>query len=312
MINKLKFFILLFVIGFNINAQETKKDYKTENVIILIMDGPRYSETWGDPTHANIPHMANDMAQHGVIFTDFRNNGPTYTCAGHTAICTGVYQGIKNNGKEIPKNPSIFQYWLKATGKKRTDAYVIASKDKLAVLTNCKNRKWRGQYRPAQDCGYDGLYSGYRPDQITYEHSIDILKKDHPQLAIINFRQPDSWGHAGNWNNYLSSMKKTDEYMYKIFEFLRQDDFYKGKTTVFVTNDHGRHLDGHKDGFVNHEDNCEGCRRINFFAAGPDFKKDVIMESGRDLIDIPVTIAELMGFQIEKSKGEIMTELFVD
>ena len=107
-------------------------------------------------------------------------------------------------------------------------------------------------------------------------------------------------------------MKKTDEYIYKIFEYLKEDPFYAGKTTVFVTNDHGRHLDGHKDGFVSHQDNCEGCRKINFFASGPDFKENVIMESGRDLIDIPVTIGELLGFTIEKSKGNVMTELFLE
>ena len=89
------FFVLLST--FSTYSQESKK-YKTENVIVLIMDGPRYSETWGDSTHKLIPNMANHMAQRGVISTNFRNNGPTFTCSGHTAICTGVYQNVKNNG----------------------------------------------------------------------------------------------------------------------------------------------------------------------------------------------------------------------
>src|SRR5690606_914755 len=108
----------------------------------------------------------------GVIFNDFRNNGPTYTCAGHTAICTGIYQKIKNNGKELPKNPSMFQYWLKATGSHKKKAYIITSKDKLSVLTNCKDKKWNGQFRPAQSCGNDGLFSGYRSDMVTYQETI--------------------------------------------------------------------------------------------------------------------------------------------
>ena len=97
--------------------------------------------------------MANDMAQHGVIYSGFRNNGPTYTNAGHTAICTGIYQRIDNMGKELPKNPSMFQYWLKATGKPQNSAYVITSKDKLEILTNCKDRDWRDKYRPSSNCG---------------------------------------------------------------------------------------------------------------------------------------------------------------
>lgn len=300
--------VILLLTQTFVYAQQNK--YKTENVIVLIMDGPRYSETWGDSTHQYIPHFANDMAPHGVIFTDFRNEGPTYTCAGHTAICTGVYQSIKNNGKQWPKKASIFQHWLKTTGKPRNAAWVISSKDKLTVLTDCKDKKWKGQYRPMQDIGNNGLYSGYRDDHTTYVKTIEILDKYKPQLVLVNFKNPDVWGHGNNWENYLSSMKKSDEYIYLIFQHILRSEHYKDKTTIFVTNDHGRHLDGHKDGFVSHGDNCEGCRKINFFAFGPDFKENVIMESGRDLIDIPVTIGELMGFTLPDSKGEVMTELF--
>lgn len=288
------------------------KKYKTENVLVLVMDGPRYSETWGDSTHRNIPHMANDMAPEGVIYTGFRNNGPTYTVSGHTAMVTGVYEKLENTGTAYPKNPSMFQYWLKATGKEKKSAYVIASKDKLAVLTNCKDKAWRDQFRPYSDCGFNGLESGYRPDLTTFNRSLEILERDKPNLVLINFRQPDSWGHAGNYQKYLETMKNTDEYIYRIFQYIQTNPHYKDKTTIFVTNDHGRHLDGRKDGFVSHGDNCEGCRRINCFAYGPDFKKGVITGVSRELIDIPVTIGELMGFKMEKSKGQVMTELFKD
>tara|TARA_B110000046_G_scaffold183146_1_gene218638 strand:- start:1676 stop:2623 length:948 start_codon:yes stop_codon:yes gene_type:complete len=301
---------LLFVSSSFAGATE-EKHYKTENVIVLVMDGPRYSETWGDSTHQYIPRMANDMAQHGVIYTGFRNNGPTYTAAGHTAMCTGSYQSIDNTGRQYPKSPSMFQYWLKATGKKRTAAYVISSKDKLALLTNCKDKKWRDKFRPYSDCGVNGFQTGYRSDLQTYDRSIEILKKDKPNLVLINFRQPDSWGHAGNWEKYLSSMKKSDEFIFNVFRYIQLDEHYKGKTTIFVTNDHGRHLDGKKDGFISHGDNCEGCRKINCFAYGPDFKRGVITDVDRELIDIPVTIGELLGFEIEKSDGEIMKELFI-
>lgn len=302
-------FSIIALTAQNLHAQEVKK-YKTENVLVLIMDGPRYGETWGDTTHKLVPKMANQMAQFGIISTNFRNNGPTYTCSGHTAISTGVYQNVRNDGSELPKHPTMFQYYLKATGKKRSAAYVIASKDKLAILTNCKKKAWRGKFRPAQDCGYNGLNSGYRPDRVTYQKTIKILEEHKPNLVIVNFRQPDAWGHAGNYEKFLATTKQTDEYIYNIFKFISEDDHYKDKTTVFVTNDHGRHLDGKKDGYISHGDGCEGCRKINFFASGPDFKSDLIINEPREQIDIPVTIGELLGFKIEKSKGEVMTELF--
>ncbi|MCB9224512.1 MAG: sulfatase-like hydrolase/transferase [Crocinitomicaceae bacterium] len=284
--------------------------YKTKNVFIIVMDGPRWTETWGDSTHKLIPHMANDMAKEGVIFTDFKNNGPTYTTAGHTALSTGFYQSMKNNGKVLPKHPTIFQYFLKKTGLPKKSAYVITSKDKLAILTNCQKKGWYNQYRPAQDCGINGLFSGYRQDGETCRAVLRILEQDKPNLVIVNFQQPDSWGHANNWENYLKGVSTSDDYIYAIFKFIQTNEHYKDNTTIFVTNDHGRHLDGHKDGFVSHGDGCEGCRHINFFAFGPDFKKGVIMDSGREQIDIPVTAAHLLGFEIPKSDGDVMEELF--
>lgn len=313
--NTLKLSLTLFalsLVSFSFSQSSTEKNYKTENVLIIIMDGPRYSETWGDPTHQYIPRMAKDMAPQGVVYSGFRNNGPTYTCAGHTALTTGVYQRISNTGTEYPKNPSIFQYWLKKTGKAKRSAYVISSKDKLAILTDTKDKKWRGQYRPYSDCGINGLQSGYRTDKETYDSSIHILDTFIPNLVLLNFRQPDSWGHAGNWEKYLASMKRSDEFIYQVFRFIQTNEHYKDKTTIFVTNDHGRHLDGHKDGFVSHGDNCEGCRKINCFAYGPDFKQGVIIDTPRELVDIPATICELMDITMEKNEGSIMTELFLD
>ncbi len=305
------FILVLIVLLFPEVSSSQEKKYKTENVIVLIMDGPRYTETWGDPTHQYIPRLANDMLPHGSFYPNFRNNGPTYTAAGHTAICTGIYQGIDNTGLEFPKHPSMFQYWLKAKGKASNKAFVIASKDKLVILTDCKKKEWKGKFRPYSDCGINGLYTGYRSDEVTYQRSVKIFTEDKPNLVLINFKQPDAWAHAGNWEKYLQTMKETDEYIYKLYQLLTTDPNYAGKTTIFVTNDHGRHPDGHKDGFISHGDNCEGCRKILCWAYGPDFVKGKIFtDITREQIDIPVTIGHLLGFTIEGSNGQVLTELF--
>ncbi|MDB4754850.1 hypothetical protein OAF80_00180, partial [bacterium] len=39
--------------------------YKTQNVVIVVIDGPRYSETWGDSTHQYIPHLSNELSSTG-------------------------------------------------------------------------------------------------------------------------------------------------------------------------------------------------------------------------------------------------------
>jgi len=289
----------------------SQSKYKTKNVILVVMDGPRYSETWGDSTHQYIPHMANDLSKEGVIYTRFYNDGPTYTNAGHSALTTGNYQEINNNGQELPQNPSVFQYWLKQFVQAPDRAWVITSKDKLQILANTTNPEWKDTYMPSTLCGNNGNGTGYCSDSITYARTVSTLSANHSRLTIVNFQEPDHSGHAGIWADYLNGIRSTDNYIYMLWNFIQNDPYYKGQTTLFVTNDHGRHLNGIADGFVNHGDNCDGCRHINCFASGPDFKKNTIDSTRRNQVDIPATIAKMMNVTMPTGKGNVMDELFL-
>lgn len=294
------------------SLEKQVKNYQTENVIIVVVDGPRYTETWGDSSHQYQPRRANELAQEGVIYSNFYNNGVTFTNPGHTAIATGNYQELNNSGQELPQNSSIFQHWLKDSGEDSTKAWLITSKDKLQVLANCLDSTWANSFMPANNCGVggNGIGSGYRKDSLTFIQIQSILGTHHPKLALINFKEPDGAGHRNNWDDYIDGIRNTDEYVYQIWNMIQNDPVYSNKTTLFVTNDHGRHLDGHKDGFISHGDNCMGCKHINLFAAGPDFKSGVVLNNTREQIDISATVAELLGFDFPTGKGKLMRELF--
>ncbi len=293
-------------------TSENQQKYKTENVIIVVVDGPRYSETWGDSLHQYQPRLANDLAAEGSVYTNFYNNGVTFTNPGHTAITTGNYQDLDNSGKAIPDSASIFQHWLKESEEDSTKAWLITSKDKLQVLANCQDSLWKNLYMPSTNCGVggNGVGSGYRKDSLTFIQIRSILNTHHPKLTLINFKEPDGSGHRNDWNAYLKGIRNTDEYVYQIWNLVQSDATYANKTTLFVTNDHGRHLDGHLDGFVSHGDDCMGCRHINLFAIGPDFRKGQILELNRGQTDLSATVAELMGFEFSAGQGSVMRELF--
>ena len=76
-----------------------------------------------------------------------------------------------------------------------------------------------------------------------------------------------------------------------------------------MSNDHGRHTDGTKDGYVSHGDSCEGCRHILLYAKGPDFKRGVEIATKREQIDIAATAAAILGIDIPGSKGQVLEEL---
>ena len=282
--------------------------YKTKNVFIVVMDGARYSETWGEPSQSNIPNIKT-LSSQGVICTNFWNDGQTVTVPGHTAMTTGNYQVLNNAGFEIPTYPSIFQYYRSQFLKPAEDTWVISTKDKLEVLSDCIDSTWSGKFRPRTDCGVNGNHTGYREDSVTYKHLIDTVSQYHPHLVLVNFKQPDMAGHANNWIDYINQTKIIDKYISDFWKFLQSDPSYAGTTTLIVTNDHGRHLDGVNNGFVSHWCDCKGCRRIFLLGVGPDFKQNYQETNHYSLVDIPPTVCKLLGINMPNKEGHAMTTI---
>lgn len=286
--------------------------YKTENVVIVVIDGPRYSETWAEANRIYIPNRNQMLKDGGVMISDFSNNGQTKTNPGHAAVLTGKYHDIDNSGIASPNTPSILQQWLKFTSKPASKAWIIASKDKLDVLSNTSNAEWKDKFRPSFDCGKVDSKgkSGYRTDEETMAVIKTVVKRDQPNLLFVNLLGPDSRGHANDWTGYLAAIKSTDAQLKEIWDLFQTDERYKGKTTLIVTNDHGRHLDGVADGFVNHGDQCAGCKHIEFFAIGPDFKQNLTLNKPYEQKDIASTAAKLLNLPLVLNEGKVITDIF--
>ncbi len=302
------FFIcsLIFLFSSCLKDKVSYKKYNTAYCLVVVVDGARYSETWGDTSHQYIPLMHNYFKNLGVINTSFYNLGTTNTTNGHVAITTGYYENnINNSGQELPSYHSYFQDWLKKYPLLTNSAWIISSKDKLEVLGNCVQGKWKDIHQPKTDCGINGNFTGYRSDSITLAHAIKTLVKHKPNLLLINLKDPDYYGHQNNWSAYLNAIKTSDNYIYHLWNTIQQDPEMAGKTTLFVTNDHGRHTSN----FQNHGDDCDGCRHIMLYAIGPDFKKNIQISQSRSLIDIHATISEMMHLP-NFSQGKVMSELF--
>jgi hypothetical protein len=270
---------------------------RTKYVVILVIDGTRWSETWG-VTPGLIPNMSTSMRRNGAFLPNFLNDGYTYTNSGHAAITTGVNQPIDNYGDELPANPSIFQYFLKQSGKPATAAWIVSSKDKLHILADTQRPDWKGTFNPSVNAGVGGPGTGYRMDSLTLVEAKRILATHKPNLMLINFMEPDGYAHAGNEANYIRGIVRTDRYARQLWDFLNENEPFKGNTTLFITTDHGRHLDGVNGGWMEHGDNCAGCQQIYLLALGPDIKKGEIA-TRHTLIDIAPTVARLLDFKMD-------------
>jgi hypothetical protein len=87
--------------------------YTTQYVHIVVIDGARYSETFGDSTHQYIPIIWNKLRHLGTFYTNYYNDSLTITVPGHSTIISGVYHVLPNDGTLRLNTPTLFEYLRK-------------------------------------------------------------------------------------------------------------------------------------------------------------------------------------------------------
>ncbi len=277
--------------------------YSTDHVVLVIIDGLRYSEGLGDPSHAQVPHMAS-LAEQGSLISDFQNNGFTYTSRAIPAIWCGAWtdintfsdptcNGSSNNTTELP---TVFEYYRKQLDRPAEDC----------VYTLKELCPWKASLDPNYGMDYWPLYHavGYSDEDVWHETE-EVIANQAPHFLLMYLADVDHAGHSGVWSNYINAISIADSLVGELWTTLQSDSAYAGKTTMLVTNDHGRHTNN----FSGHGDDCDGCRHIQLLAVGPDIHTGLISDISRTIPDIAPTIGELLGFTTEEATGTAMLEL---
>jgi hypothetical protein len=105
------------------------------------------------------------------------------------------------------------------------------------------------------------------------------------------------------------AIQGVDSIIYNLWLKIQSDPFYKDRTALLITTDHGRHSDN-AGGFKDHGGICYGDKNLFLLAIGPDFKVDTIVQKRVELIDIAPTIGYLLNFDTTFARGRILREMF--
>lgn len=288
--------------------------YQTQNVIIVTMDGQRICESLLDPTHENIPNIWNKLVPIGTTNLFCQTTVAPASIPGHYSIAIGDREELELDGNDIDsyraRVPTMFECYRKAFNKPETSVFYVSSRDNLTLRTNCSLHPYWGAAYGAVSA-YSDSYQSQFQDIYTWQKVSELMDTYHPNIMLINFYAIDQIGHGGDYDKWKETIKRCDGYIYELWNKIQGDPIYSNKTALFITADHGRHDDEHLTGFKDHGgDLCEGCRRVQLIALGPDFKQGVIIKAYQDLIDIAPTTAELLGFNMPYAKGRVMWELF--
>lgn len=297
-----KTFLILILLLLGLNISFAQSDDK---VMIIIIDGARYTETFGDLSKTYTPKMW-DLAKEGSIIDNFENDEYTYTsraipalwCGAWTDVQSINYQGSNTNHAVLP---TIFEYYRKQKNMPADECFYIL------------------KYIP--DLWLPSFDADYGPDYWPQFHSVGETDKDvvtqaqlvmdnfHPHFILVYLADVDHGGHSGNWEEYTTAIKTADSLVNVLWQKLQSDPFYENSTTLIVTNDHGRHDDEH-GGFQGHGCDCDGCRHIQFLALGPNIKKDYVSTQYHTIPDMAVTASHILDIQPTKATGNIIQEIF--
>ncbi|MFH2025525.1 MAG: alkaline phosphatase family protein, partial [bacterium] len=220
-------YIFIFLIAFSCISLSA-----VENVIIVVIDGARYNETFGFGA-TYIPNMWNYMKPYGTVYNNFYNYGVTNTNPGHASIVTGTWQNIANNGSEHPTKPTIFEYYRKSFWLPDSSCYLIAGCDKLSCVAYSDDSIYGADYRALT------LTNDYTGDLITWQNMIHVMDTYHPNLILMNLKDVDMIGHEFGYPEYFTAVTRADSIVYQLWLKIQSDSHYQNATTLIVTCDHG-------------------------------------------------------------------------
>ena len=126
-------------------------------------------------------------------------------------------------------------------------------------------------------------------------------------MLYISYGETDEWAHSGHYWDYLNAANMVDKWIQDIWNYVQSDPFYKNKTAIFITTDHGRG-DAVKKEWRDHGSDVKDAHEIWFAAMGPGIKAKGEVKTKQQLYQkqFAQTMAALLDlkFECEHPVGE--------
>jgi hypothetical protein len=315
---------LLMAIPSKAGDQSVAQKSQARNLFIIVMNGVRYNDAFGDKNHLYIDNIWNKLRPLGTICTKFENRELTLPIPAQMSLLTGVWHVFKNPFSETirPTFPTLFEYWNSARKDSGNFCYFASSRPNFEILTSSNYTGFGAKYAPVFEADKEEKVN----ENAIYEKALPHIMEKHPSFVYISLGagggtetpekelnaicpskgQVDACGGAAGLNAYYESIILMDQIAFDLWDRIQKVDVYKDKTVLLVLSSHGRHTDDYHV----YGDKCRGCTQLYLLAIGPGIKKNFVSDKVRTLIDICKTAGALLNIPSPYAKGDVMKELF--
>lgn len=260
-----------------------KNERLTEHLLFVVVDGLRY-DVATDPKL--MPRFAEAMQRNSSA--EIWAGRVSMTTSAILSYGTGQRGQLEQVVNNLTPDPPPFNSWLEN-----------AKADGLTLML-VGDPAWARMYGSSfaeQRLDPKGVAIDFDFNPQTFRDTRELLSKE-PNFLVAHFVTPDHQGHAYGIHS--------DRYRRHIHDFDRQLSDLLGEVspewTIVVTSDHGAADSG------THGADVPVQRRSPLYAYGPGIAKNVHPKLPLDQVDLPNTLAALLGTTPPKqSRGQVLT-----
>jgi type I phosphodiesterase/nucleotide pyrophosphatase len=248
-------------------------------------------------------------------------NSHWFSYPGYNEILTGFSDPlVDSNAKKYNENKTVLE-WLHEKPEFAGKVAAFCSWDVFPYIindlrsnipVNAGFRKADGEYLTYKEQLLNDLqdqipspWGGVRLDAFTHNYMLEYMKKNHPRVVYISYGETDDFAHDGRYDHYLNSAHQTDKWIQELWEYIQSDPFYKGKTSLVITTDHGRGTSPMTE-WKSHGTIYKGSDQIWLAALGPNVQALGEVAEDKQLAQdqIAKTLAKMLGYDYKGGKYE--------
>lgn len=315
----------------------------------LIMRNPEFSKNakevmelfWGETPEIRrsklMPFFWSEIVSKGKIYGNrkFGNKvnvtNPTWdSYAGYNEIFTGSVDSTINNRTSYNPNKNVLEF-VHSRPEFQNHVAAFSSWDKFPEILNQKRSGFPvvSGYADVEEnsngvplsveqilINRNQRFMIEERDVGTFSKAMEYMKVNRPKVLYIALNHTDKYGHDGVYDYYIKAAHNLDRILETLWTYIQSDSYYKDKTTLFITTDHGRGLgDEWKDhGLAQAVFNVAHSDEIWFAVMGPDITPEGMIRREEQLYQkqFAQTLANILGleFQSDRSVGEAIRSVF--